>query len=165
MANKYAVIGVGASVFKNMHRPAQIAEGINVVAVCDIDVQAGKQHAQEIGCAFYQDHHAMLKETKPDVVVIVTPHPSHPSLAIDCLCAGCHVLVEKPMAIDVASADQMAEEAEKTGRILAINFQHRFRPVIEKAHALIAEGAIGELVRTLSIEPWYRTEYYYSTAG
>ncbi len=160
---RYVVIGVAASIFP-AHRRAQVAEGVNVVAACDIRVEPGQQRAAEIGCAFYEDYRLMLAETKPDVAVIVTPHPLHPSMAIDCLRAGCHVLVEKPMAIDVASADQMIAEADKAGRILAINFQHRLRPAVERAKQLIAEDAIGPLVRTLSIEPWYRTAYYYRTA-
>lgn len=161
---RYVVIGVAASVFKSMHRSAQVAEGINVVAACDIRVEPGQQRAADIGCAFYQDYRVMLAETRPDVAVIVTPHPLHPSMAIDCLRAGCHVLTEKPMAIDVASADEMIAEADKSQRILAINFQQRFRPAVEKARALIQEGAIGPLVRTLSLEPWYRTAHYYRTA-
>ena len=160
---RYVVIGVAASIFPS-HRRAQLAEGVNVVAACDNRAEPGKQRAAEIGCAFYEDYRAMLAETKPDIAIIVTPHPSHPSIAIDCLRAGCHVLVEKPMAIDVASADQMIVEADKSGRTLAINFQHRLRPAVEKARQLVVEGAIGTLVRTLSIEPWFRTAHYYRTA-
>ena len=160
---RYVVIGVAASIFPS-HRRAQLAEGINVVAACDNRAEPGKQRAAEIGCAFYEDYRAMLAETKPDVAIIVTPHPLHPSIAIDCLRAGCHVLVEKPMAIDVASADRMVAEADTCGRTLAINFQHRLRPAVEKARQLVVEGAIGALVRTLSIEPWFRTAYYYRTA-
>ncbi len=160
---RYVVIGVAASIFP-AHRRAQVAENINVVAACDNRAEPGKARAAEIGCAFYEDYRAMLAETKPDVAIIVTPHPLHPSMTIDCLRAGCHVLVEKPMAIDVASADQMIAEADKSERILAINFQHRLRPAVEKARQLVAEGAIGELVRTLSVEPWFRTAYYYRTA-
>ncbi len=160
---RFVVIGVAASIFPT-HRRGQIEAGVNVVAACDIRVEPGRQRAAEIGCAFYEDYRTMLAETRPDVAVIVTPHPLHPGIAIDCLRAGCHVLSEKPMAVDVASADQMIAEADRCGRLLAINFQHRFRPAVEKARALIQEGAIGPLVRTLSIEPWYRTDYYYRTA-
>ncbi len=161
---RYVVIGVAASVFRSMHRPAEVAEGVHVVGVCDIDAAAGKQWAADIGCPYYADYRTMLAETRPDVAVIVTPHPLHPSMAIDCLRAGCHVLTEKPMAIDVGSADEMISEAGKNQRILAVNFQQRFRPAVEKARALIEEGAIGPLVRTLSVEPWYRTAHYYRTA-
>jgi UDP-N-acetyl-2-amino-2-deoxyglucuronate dehydrogenase len=160
-ALRYVVIGVAASIFPT-HRRAQIAEDTNVVAVCDLRVEPGKQRAAEIGCAFYEDYHTMLAETKPDAAIIVTPHPAHPGIVIDCLRAGCHVLVEKPMAADVAAADQMIAEADKAGRILAVNLQHRFRPAVAKARQLVVDGAIGPLVRTLSVEPWYRSAHYYS---
>lgn len=161
---RFAVIGAGASIYRFMHRPAQVAEGIHVVAVCDVNADAGRAQAEEIGCAFYEDYRAMLAEVEPDVAVIVTPHPLHVTMAIDCLRAGCHVLLEKPMAVAVSEADRIIAAAEAAGRVLAINFQQRFRAVIERARALIEEGAIGPLVRTLSVDPWYRTAYYYRTA-
>ncbi len=161
---RFVVIGIAASIFKAVHRRTIQAEEINVVAGCDINVEDGREQAAALGCAFYPDYRQMLAETRPDAAVIVTPHPLHPPMAIDCLRAGCHVLVEKPMAIDVASADQMIAEADRQQRVLAVSFQHRFRPVIERARALIAADALGQLVRTLSVEPWYRTAYYYRTA-
>ncbi len=161
---RFVVIGVAASIFKAAHRRAIDAEKINVVAACDVDEESGREQAAALGCAFYTDYRQMLAETKPDAAVIVTPHPLHAPMAIDCLRAGVHVLTEKPMAIDVASADRMIEEADRAHRVLAINFQLRFRPVVEKARSLIAAGEIGPLVRTLSVEPWYRTAYYYRTA-
>ena len=160
---RYVVIGVAASIF-HAHRRAQVAEQINVVAACDVCVESGKERAAEIGCAFYEDYRTMLAETRPDAAIVLTPHPLHPGIAMDCMRAGCHVLVEKPMAIDVARADEMIATADETGRILAINFQHRFRPAVEHAKRLVVEGTIGPLVRTLCIEPWYRTAYYYRSA-
>lgn len=70
---RFAVIGAGASIYRFMHRPAQAAEGIHVVAACDVNAAAGRAQAEEIDCAFYQDYRAMLAEVKPDVAVIVTP--------------------------------------------------------------------------------------------
>ncbi len=161
---RFVVIGVAASIFQAAHRPAIEAEKINVVAACDINAEGGREQAAALGCSFYTDYRQMLSEVKPDAAVIVTPHPLHPPMAIDCFRAGCHVLTEKPMAIDVASADRMIEEAERSDRVLAINFQLRFRPAVEKARALVAAGELGPLVRTLSVEPWYRTAAYYRTA-
>jgi len=64
---RYAVFGVAASIFASMHRRAQIAEEINVAAACDVNAEDGKQHAAEIGCAFYEDYRVMLAEAKPEV--------------------------------------------------------------------------------------------------
>ena len=148
-----------------MHWPAQVAEGIQVVAACDANAETGRPQAEAMGCGFYEDYRTLLADVRPDVVVIATPHPLHAAMAIDCLRAGCHVLLEKPMAIAVSEADRIIAEADAAGRVLAINFQQRFRPVVERARALIDDGAIGPLVRTLSIEPWYRTAAYYRSAS
>lgn len=126
---RHVVIDVAASIFPT-HRRAQIEEDVNVVAACDLRVEPSRQRAVEIGCAFFEDYRTMLAETQPDVAVIVTPHQLHPSMAIDCLRAGCHLLTEKPMVVDVASADQMIAKADKNQRLLAINFQHCFRPAV-----------------------------------
>ena len=164
-ALRFAVIGAGASIYRFMHWPAQVAEGIQVVGACDANAETGRPQAEAMGCDFYEDYRTLLADVRPDVVVIATPHPLHAAMAIDCLRAGCHVLLEKPMAVAVSEADRIIAEADAAGRILAINFQQRFRPVVERARALIDDGAIGPLVRTLSIEPWYRTAAYYRTAS
>ena len=66
----------------------------------------------------------------------MAPHPFHAALAIDALAAGAHVLVEKPMAVQVAEADQMIEAAERAGRLLAVNLQQRTRSEIRTADPL-----------------------------
>lgn len=106
----------------------------------------------------------MLDAVRPDVAVICTPHPFHAPIAADCLAVGAHVLVEKPMAVEVAEADAMIAAAASAGRILAINFQQRFRPDIVYARRLIEQGELGDLVRVLCVEPWFRTEAYYRSA-
>jgi predicted dehydrogenase len=107
----------------------------------------------------------MLAELRPDVAVICAPHPFHMALALDCFAAGAHVLVEKPIAVTVAEADRMIDAAADAGRLLAVNFQQRFRPLIERARALIDAGEVGPLVRVLCVEPWFRTAAYYRSAG
>ncbi|MEM7032926.1 MAG: Gfo/Idh/MocA family oxidoreductase, partial [Chloroflexota bacterium] len=98
---RHVAIGVGAGIF-NSHRIALDNEATDLVAVADINPEAGQVVADELGCAFYTDHKQMLAETKPDIASIVTPHPFHAPLAIDCFEAGAHVLVEKPIAVEIA---------------------------------------------------------------
>src|SRR4029077_19360248 len=110
------------------------------------------------------DHRELLA-LAPDVVVVCTPHPSHAPLTIEALEAGAHVLVEKPLAVEAREADTMIDAAERVGRLLGVCFQQRFRPVIVAAHALIASGRLGELVRVSIVDPLYRPNSYYATAG
>ena len=162
---RYVLIGCGAGIATTHLRAlAQLPEA-QIAGMSDIDATRGAARAAETGCPFFVDHHELLAETHPDVAVIITPHPFHAPLALDCFAAGAHVLVEKPLAVEVAEADQMIAAAEAADRILAVSFQQRFRPVVERARALIDEGAIGPLVRVLCIEPWFRPAAYYRSAS
>jgi UDP-N-acetyl-2-amino-2-deoxyglucuronate dehydrogenase len=160
----YAVIGCSASV-----APAHVGAiaripGAHVGGVCGRDDADGVRLAAEAGCPSFPDHGALLSAVKPDVAVVCGPHTSHAAIAIDCLAAGAHVLVEKPIAAEVAEADAMIAAADKAGRLLAVCFPERFRPAVENARAFIAAGGIGSLVRVLCVEPLLRTAAFYRSA-
>lgn len=162
---RYALIGAGASIASNHLEALARLPGIHIVGMADISPAIAMQRAATVGCPFFLDHREMLSAVQPDVVVICTPHPLHMPLALDCFAAGAHVLVEKPIAVEVAEADTMIDAADAAGCLLAVNFQERFRPAVEAAHRLIAAGEPGDLVRVLCIEPWYRTAAYYRSAA
>jgi predicted dehydrogenase len=162
---RYVLIGCAAGIAPTHLRALAQLPTAQVVGMSDIDAERGAARAAESGCPFFVDHRDMLAELHPDVAVIVTPHPFHAPLALDCFAAGTHVLVEKPLAVEVAEADRMIAAADAAGLLLAVNFQQRFRPVVERARALIDEGAIGPVVRVLCIEPWLRTAAYYRSGA
>jgi predicted dehydrogenase len=160
---RYAIIGVAAGIF-NMHRRGLATPVVKIVAASDINVERGQQRADEIGCPFYTDYRQLLAEVRPDVAVILTPHPLHARIAIDCLRAGCHVLVEKPIAIQVAEADAMIAAARECGRLLGVVFQHRFRPDVRTAYRLLQEGRIGAIERVELTAVWTRPASYFRQA-
>src|SRR5437764_953673 len=98
-------------------------------------------------------------------VAVLAPHPFHAALTLDCLAAGAHVLVEKPIAVQVAEADLMIEAAERAGRLLAVNLQHRTRSEIRTADKLIQSGRLGDIQRVEMVAIWTRTTSYYAQAG
>ncbi|OQA47340.1 MAG: putative oxidoreductase YcjS [Chloroflexi bacterium ADurb.Bin325] len=157
---RHVIIGAGASVY-GMHAPAFQLETTQVVGLCDIDPTRGKLRAEELGVPFYTDYAPMLDELHPDVAVIITPHYCHAEITIASLRAGCHVLVEKPMALEVTEADAMIAATQETGRLLAVNFQHRQRPEVQAARRLLDEGALGTPQRLEMVMPWPRTAAYY----
>lgn len=161
---RYAIIGGGAGITRHHLLALAKLPDAQVVALADVDAGRGEPRANELGCPFYLDHHSMLRERSPDVAVICTPHPFHAALALDCFAAGAHVLVEKPMAVEVREADAMIAAAESAGRWLAVNFQNRFRPVVERARQFVTDDGLGPLVRVLCVEPWYRTAAYFRAA-
>ena len=161
---RFAVIGVGAGVF-SMHFPAVKQAFVAMVGACDIREEPGQQRDAMLDVPFYTDYRQMIDELKPDVAVVITPHYCHAEIAIYCMEAGCNVLGEKPMALEVAEADAMIETARRTGKLLAINFQHRQRPEVRAAHQLIQEGRLGKLQRLNMVTPWPRSAAYYGQAS
>lgn len=162
---RFGIIGSAAGIAETHLKALTQLPGAIIAGMADIAVERGAARAAEAGCPFFADHRAMLDAIRPDVAVICAPHPFHAALAIDCLEAGAHVLVEKPLAVSVSEADAMIAAADRAGRILAVCFQQRFRPVVEYARALIEGGEIGEIVRVLCVEPWFRTQFYYNSAA
>lgn len=162
---RYALIGAGASIASNHLEALGKLPGIQIVGMADVSPAIAMQRAATVDCPFFLDHREMLSAVSPDVVVICAPHPMHTPLALDCFAAGAHVLVEKPIAVEVAEADAMIAAADAAGRVLAVNFQERFRPAVEAAYTLIAAGEPGDLVRVLCVEPWFRTAAYYRSAA
>lgn len=161
---RFALVGVGANIAPTHLSAIEATADAELVAACDLHEGAEAALDGSPSASFYTDHRRMLWDAAPDVVVIATPHPTHGPLVADCFEAGCHVLVEKPIAPDVAEADRMIAAARRTGRLLAVNFQHRFAPLAVRARQLLDEGAVGPLVRVLCTEPWLRTAAYFRAA-
>jgi predicted dehydrogenase len=162
---RYVIIGCAASIVPTHLAALAQLPAAQIVGMADISAERGAERAAELGCPFYVDHRELLAELRPDVAVICTPHPFHAAIALDCFAAGAHVLVEKPMAVEVSEADTMIAAAAAAGRILAVSFQQRFRPAIEHIRQMIDAGQLGTLLRVLCVEPWFRTAAYYRTAS
>lgn len=162
---RVAVIGGGAVIAATHLEAIAALPEARLVGLSDLSAERAAPRAAEAGVPFYADYRAMLAELRPDLAVICTPHPSHPAIAHDCFAAGAHVLVEKPIAVDVAAADSMIAAAEAARRTLAVSFQQRFRPEVLYARQLIERGELGALLRVLCVEPWFRSAAYYRSAG
>jgi predicted dehydrogenase len=160
---RHGIIGAGGIVY-GAHSLAFDLPTTQVVGLCDILEEPARERAAGLGVPFYTDYNTMVAELKPDVAVIITPHYCHAKIAIACLEAGCHVLVEKPMALEVAEADAMVAAARETDRTLAVVFQNRHRAEVRAARRLIAEGRLGKIQRLNMITSWPRTARYYGMA-
>ena len=162
---RHVIIGGGAGIAATHLKALTQLPEAQVVGLSDISPERAVPRAIELGCPYFADHHEMLNTLKPDVAVVCTPHPSHAPLVIDCLNAGVHVLTEKPLTVEVALADEMIAAADAAKRILAVSFQHRFRPEIDHVKRMIEAGEIGSLIRVMCLEPWFRTHAYYRSAS
>ncbi|MBW7461165.1 Gfo/Idh/MocA family oxidoreductase, partial [Paenibacillus sepulcri] len=116
------------------------------VAIADIREAGAAQAAGDYHIRAYTDYNEMLREEQPDVAVITLPHYLHKEAAVACAEQGCHIMLEKPMGLDVEECDQMIESARMHRvKLMVGHTQHYFAENI-KAKEIIASGGIGELV-------------------
>lgn len=124
------------------------------------------RYAQE-SLKTFTDGEALIRSGLVDAVVIATPHYQHTTLGISAIEAGLHVMVEKPISVHKADAEQLiAAHRARPDRVFAAMFQLRTEPRYMKIKRLIEAGDLGTLVRTSWImTDWYRTEAYYASGG
>ena len=112
---------------------AKEIKGVEVISICDVNRKRADKLATRFGInASYDNLAEMLKNSKIDVVHILTPPKTHSELAIEAMNAGCHVLVEKPMAISVEEGEMMVEAAMKNSVQLSICHMYLFDPIIQR---------------------------------
>lgn len=128
---------------------------VDVVALADADAtrlaQVGEQHGI---AARYASAEAMLARERLDVVSVCTPNKFHLPLTLAAFEAGCHVLCEKPMALDATEGQQMLNAGRRAGRRLMINFSYRFSAASSALKAQVDAGEFGEFYFGRSV--WHR---------
>ena len=95
-----------------------------------------------------EDWEGLVRSDDIDAVVVATPNFLHHRQTVAALAAGKHVLVEKPMAITVAEAEQMRDAAAQADRVLCVGHMWRYRDEVRAVRDRIASGALGRVVRT-----------------
>jgi predicted dehydrogenase len=133
-----AVIGVGYMGKFHAEKFAASADA-ELVAVVDADAARAKEIASALGCGHETDHRALLKrvDARIEAVCVAVPTERHHAVVRDCLEAGVHVLVEKPLSRTLEEADSLLELARAKGLILQVGHLQRFNPAFQ---ALAAQG-------------------------
>ena len=99
------------------------------------------------GVPTVRDWRELIGRPDVDLVAVVTPPGTHAEMGEAVLGAGKHLLVEKPVATDLAGADRLIAARDASGRVAAVDFMLRFNPVVEALVAWGGSGAFGPLVR------------------
>ncbi|HYD48201.1 MAG TPA: Gfo/Idh/MocA family oxidoreductase [Terriglobales bacterium] len=143
---RFRVALVGCGRIANVHAGyLRQTPHVDFIGASDLDVRSRDSFAGRWQVPTYADIDELLAAAQPEVVHLVTPPATHAPLAIQLMERGVDVLVEKPMALDVAEAERMVEVAKATGRMLTVDHNRWFDPVIRAAVRDIESGAIGKL--------------------
>ncbi len=145
---RVGVIGCGGIANKKHMPSLKKVERCEMVAFCDIVKERAEKSAAEFGAPgakVYTDYKELLEDESIDVVHVCTPNRSHSFITVDALEAGKHVMCEKPMAINSAEAKKMLDAANRTGKLLTIGYQGRFRADSRYLKAEAESGVFGDI--------------------
>jgi predicted dehydrogenase len=148
MDKKVRVLIVGAAFSADLHMEgyARCQDLAEIVGICDKDLTRIEKLASRYGLKgfkSYDNYEKAISEADCDLVDICMPNYLHHDVAIAAFRQGRHVISEKPLATTVEDAIEMVSEAEKAGKKLYYAEDWLFAPAINKAIAIVEEGAIG----------------------
>lgn len=163
---KYSLIGCGR--ISPNHIVAAINNQLDIVSLCDIN----SFNLEDKFLKFklpdtvhkYKDYREMLKKERPDLVSIATESGKHASIALDCIQAGCNVIIEKPIALSIKDADAIIEAADRNKVKVCACHQNRFNKSILKIRDAVERNRFGKMLYGTAHIRWARDYEYYSRA-
>ncbi len=143
---KIGIAGTGA-IAQVAHLPVlRKLRGVTVTALCDNDLPKARALAARFEVPdVFDDIEDLLSQADVDAVAICTPNHLHESHAIAAFAAEKHVLCERPLALTVAGAQGMLAAAKRSGRVLMVGMNHRFRRDVAAVRAFVAGGELGSV--------------------
>lgn len=138
-------------------------ENAHLVAVCDIVGAKAQKLAETYPADIFVDYHELVRREDVDIVNVLTPSGLHAEVGIAAAQAGKHVIVEKPMDVNLAKADALIAACRQAGVKLCCISQHRFDYAIQDLKQAIASGKLGRLNFGGSYTQWYRSQNYYDS--
>lgn len=153
---KVALFGIGGfaanyiHALANPHRP-----GVHLVGAVDPFVRECAL------CPVYASAEELYAAQRPDLVIIGTPIQFHAAQAIAAFQHGCHVVVEKPLSADLASAQAMLQARDAAGKQLSVGFQLCYDPAMQALKRDVEVGVYGQPVSLRAIVLWPRNLAYY----
>ncbi|USE35819.1 Gfo/Idh/MocA family protein [Endozoicomonas sp. SCSIO W0465] len=145
-----AVIGAGYLGKFHAEKYARLATS-DLVGVADIDEACGQEVASNCNTHYFSDYRDLLGQV--DAVSVVVPTALHHAIASDCLKAGVHVLVEKPIASNLSQAEEMIKLARERQLILQVGFLERYNAALGSAYDKVKQPRFIESHRLASFKP------------
>ncbi len=166
MSLKYAIIGCGR--ISPNHVAAAQKNGLNIVALCDIDESKMDETIKEFGLDSntkkYTDYNQMLENESPELVAICTESGNHAKVALDCLDKNANLIIEKPIALSLEDADMIIAKADSKGLKVSACHQNRFNKSVQKIREAVEDNRFGKLMHGTAHIRWNRGQDYYVQA-
>lgn len=157
---RVGLVGCGR-ISKNHFDAIRRVDGLELVAVADIDADRARNAGEEQGVESYHSLDAMVSRAKLDLVSICTPSGLHSAQGIEAAKAGKHVVTEKPMSITLAQADALVQACDAAGVHLFVVKQNRLNPPIQLLKRAVDKNRFGRIYMGNVTVRWQRPQEYY----
>lgn len=164
MKVRFAIIGCGRIAPKHAESIVALPEA-ELVAVCDIIPEKAQAFADKYGAKPYTSYEEMLAKEDIEVVTIATSSDLHAPIGIAAAKSGKHVMVEKPMAMTLKSADELIKTCKDNGVKLEVIHQNRFNKSVKLMRKALEEGRFGKMTHGQATVRWNRDDNYYAQAS
>jgi UDP-N-acetyl-2-amino-2-deoxyglucuronate dehydrogenase len=162
---KLGFIGCGRISQKHFDALKQLNKQIEVVAVCDIDEEKLAKVGEMTTARQYLDVNTMLSSENLEIVTVATPNGLHYEHAMKVLKSGRHVIIEKPMTLNIRDADALINEAKTRNLKIFVIYQNRFNDPVQYLMRAISENRFGKIYMITSNVFWQRPQDYYDKEG
>lgn len=158
---RVGIIGCGR--ISVMHLvPITASEKSELIACCDIKKDRADAVAKKYGCRAYYDYEQMLDSESLDAVHICLPHYLHSKVAMAAFERGVNVLTEKPMDVDLESAERAVAKAKEKKVLYGVIFQCRYNNAAQLVKKAVESGRLGKILSARSTLTWTRPDSYYA---
>lgn len=166
MRLRLGVVG-GGLIAQAVHLPnlARLGDRFEVCALADPSERVRERLSARYGLRPYADWRELVEREELDAVLVCSPHATHAEVVLAALEAGLHVFVEKPLCIDPADAQRIADECAGRRRVVQVGYMKRFDPGFE---ALLSDlpGLDGlRYVDVVTYDPWLAREPFVDVAS
>jgi predicted dehydrogenase len=142
---RVAIVGLGNSGWRLHGEYLAGAGNFHLAAVCDTDASRLTRVGDALGAPRVASYEALLGDEDLDLVVLAVPHTLHLNMTVAALEAGKHVVVEKPMCLDVHEADKMIAAADRADRLLTVFHNRRWDPDFLTLRDTLERRQLGEV--------------------
>lgn len=163
--SRIALVGLGMAVTPHAKSALDLADRMEVAYAYSPSAQRRFTFAEKFQFPQCETLETILDDASIDAVAVLTPPNTHLEIVNSCAAAGKHVLLEKPLEITTARAEQMVGAYRAKGIRLGVVLQHRHKPAVLRLAELLRGAELGSLVGATATVRLWRPQSYYDDPG
>ena len=160
-----ALVGLGAGALPHLRSLQELTERIDLRYAVTRQPHPDRLRPYTGAVQLVDSLTPALQDPLVQAVIVATPPATHLDICQRCFAAGKHVLLEKPLELNLVRSTELVQRAQASGLQLGVVLQHRFREAAMVLQKLLEQGRLGEVQAASVRVPWWRSQAYYQEAG